>query len=399
MEGPLRRRKSPTRPCPCATLLCTNSSCQRISPGPSLRLPQAGQLYASGCRVSALRLYNNSRTLADRSLLLLPAWLARAGPSSATAAVLAASLTRHLNTICRHVLLPHQLARLTRDLAHLVPQLPSGLERLTSHVTTARSSTHLLSLPQAAHELQAATVLAQQLFPVVAAATRVPGDIAGSEAEGCSGRENGEPGSASGAVSKGQGGKGKGRAEDGQANGAGEAAVGRLVFRQADVAGLQPQVRHAQARTAQWCRTPPCQTHPLPGLVRVPQSCALPARQRADVCVSSTCRWRRSCWLTRSWRPRSSAPLTPRRCSSASWTSSPPPPSTPPPTSPLRACSWATCCCAWAAARWRLPYSTRQRLPYSRGCTGRRTSAWGARCWRRPGAARSCRRPSGSSSL
>lgn len=202
--------------------------------------------------MSALRLYNNSRTLADRSLLLLPAWLARAGPSSATAAVFTASLSRHLNSICRHVLLPHQLARLTRDLAHLTPQLPSGLERLNSHITAARSYTHLLNQPQAAHELQAATALAQQLFPVVAAAARVSGNsgsVSGSEAEGGSTRGKGEPGSAPGAVEKSQGGTGKGRAEEGQANGARGATEGRLVFRQADVAGLPLQVRPARART------------------------------------------------------------------------------------------------------------------------------------------------------
>lgn len=51
---------------------------------------QVGELYAHGCRVAALRVYNNSRALADRALLLVPAWISHTAPSSATAAFFAA---------------------------------------------------------------------------------------------------------------------------------------------------------------------------------------------------------------------------------------------------------------------------------------------------------------------
>ncbi|GFR51464.1 hypothetical protein Agub_g13873 [Astrephomene gubernaculifera] len=133
-------------------------------------LTQVGNLYASGCRISALRLYNNSRTLADRALLLLPAWLRRAGPSSATAALFAAAMARHLNGVCRHILLPGQLTRAASDLALMVPALPSLQDRLANHVATSRAHVHLMSLQRAVHQLSAADALAQQLYPALAAA-------------------------------------------------------------------------------------------------------------------------------------------------------------------------------------------------------------------------------------
>ncbi|KXZ53763.1 hypothetical protein GPECTOR_6g681 [Gonium pectorale] len=133
---------------------------------------QAGELYASGCRVSALRFYNNGRVLADRGLLLLPAWLRQAGPSTATAAVFAAVMTRHLNGICRHVLLPGQLARTARELAALLPSLPSPHDRLTGHLAAARTLAHLLSLRAASRQLAAADALAKQLYPALAGAVQ-----------------------------------------------------------------------------------------------------------------------------------------------------------------------------------------------------------------------------------
>ncbi|KAG2494362.1 hypothetical protein HYH03_007419 [Edaphochlamys debaryana] len=133
-------------------------------------LTQVGDLYASGCRVSALRHYNNSRVLADRLALLLPAWLRRAGPSTATAAIHTAVMARHLNSVCRHVMLPGQLARACRDLAALVPGLPSPHDRLVGHVAAARANVHLLALPPAVHQLAAADALAAQLYTPLAAA-------------------------------------------------------------------------------------------------------------------------------------------------------------------------------------------------------------------------------------
>ncbi len=205
---------------------------------------QVCELYDNGCRVAALRVYNNSRALTDRALLLVPAWLSRTSPSSPTAAAFAAGgrpcsrpralkrcqyakakvsprtssvarscrfapvsfaaqiipartlhnrwprvrliphpanpilpravpaavvMSRHLNKICRHVLLPGQLARASQDLADLVPCLQSAHDRLIAYVTATRAHIHLMALQPAAQHLAAADELAQQLYPALAA--------------------------------------------------------------------------------------------------------------------------------------------------------------------------------------------------------------------------------------
>ena len=68
------------------------------------------------------------------------------------------------------MLLPGQLGRAVRDLAALLPSLPSPHDRLVGHVAAARAHTHQLAAEAAAAQLAAADALAAQLYPALSAA-------------------------------------------------------------------------------------------------------------------------------------------------------------------------------------------------------------------------------------